>query len=377
MERLSLRTQWTILLIASLLLGFLLQYFHVPAALLLGPMIVGVAMGLSGASLRIDKRLFILAQAVLGCMIGQSLSPSILTPLLADWQVVLAVLLLTLAASGLSGFLLVRFSDLPGPTGAWGSSPGGASAMVAMSGDFGADPRLVAFMQYLRVLFVATAAAVVARIGLGDAAQNVSLTWFPALHGGFLVTLAVMFGGAWLGQRLRIPSGALLLPAFIGAALHAGSVATLQVPEWLLALAYSLIGWSVGLRFTRPIFLLALRTLPQMIVSIIGLMLLCGGLAWMLTRVLHVDLMTAYLATSPGGLDTVAIIAAGRYRICHGAADAASVHHSADRPGDGAFYFTLRARARYENSTASPIKISSASQIKPKVTSLSEVIRSP
>lgn len=40
-------------------------------------------------------------------------------------------------------------------------------------------------------------------------------------------------------------------------------------------------------------------------------MLLCGGLAWMLTRVLHIDLMTAYLATSPGGLDTVAIIAAG------------------------------------------------------------------
>jgi membrane AbrB-like protein len=34
-------------------------------------------------------------------------------------------------------------------------------------------------------------------------------------------------------------------------------------------------------------------------------------MAWMLTRVLKVDLLTAYLATSPGGLDTVAIIAAG------------------------------------------------------------------
>jgi len=31
----------------------------------------------------------------------------------------------------------------------------------------------------------------------------------------------------------------------------------------------------------------------------------------MLTRLLHIDLLTAYLATSPGGLDTVAIIAAG------------------------------------------------------------------
>ncbi|MCT6593240.1 AbrB family transcriptional regulator, partial [Pantoea dispersa] len=74
--------------------------------------------------------------------------------------------------------------------------------------------------------------------------------------------------------------------------------------EGLLALAYALIGWSVGLRFPRPIFLLARRTLPQMIASIIGLMLWCGGLAWMLTRVLHVDLRTAALAPSPGGLDT-------------------------------------------------------------------------
>jgi len=311
MARFSLRQQWALLLTASLVLGCLLQLLHLPAALLLGPMIVGTIMGLSGATVRIDKRLFVLAQAVLGCMIGQSLSPAILSPLLDDWPVVLAVLLLTLGASGLSGFLLVRFSHLPGPTGAWGSSPGGASAMVAMAGDFGADGRLGAFMQYLRVLFVATAAALVARIGLGDAAHSVSLLWFPPLNRGFAVTLAVMLTGAWLGTRLRIPSGALLLPALAGAALNTSGMAILQVPEWLLALAYALIGWSVGLRFTRPVFLLALRTLPQMLASIFGLMLLCGGLAWMLTRVLHIDLMTAYLATSPGGLDTVAIIAAG------------------------------------------------------------------
>lgn len=311
MDAFSLRAQWTLLLLVSVLLGAVLHYFHVPAALLLGPMIVGVVMGLSGATLRIDKRFFLVAQAVLGCMIAQSLSPSILTPLIQDWPIVLAVLLLTLAASGLSGFLLVRFSHLPGPTGAWGSSPGGASAMVAMAGDFGADVRLVAFMQYLRVLFVASAAALVARIGLGDEAHSVSLLWFPALNRGFAITLVVMLLGAWLGTRLRIPSGALLLPALAGAALNSSHIAILQVPEWLLAVAYALIGWSVGLRFTRPIFLLALRTLPQMLASIFGLMLLCGGLAWMLTRMLDIDLMTAYLATSPGGLDTVAIIAAG------------------------------------------------------------------
>ncbi|RDK85128.1 hypothetical protein C8D90_11254 [Enterobacillus tribolii] len=313
MLRFSAPVQWTVLIAASLLLGTLFQIWHIPAALLLGPMIVGVAMGLFGASIRISGKLFVASQAILGCLIAQSLSPSVLTPLLDDWPIVLLVLLTTLAASGLSGWLLMRFSDLPGPTGAWGSSPGGASAMVAMAGDFGADVRLVAFMQYLRVLFVATAAAIVTRIGLGDqaAAQSAAQVWFPPLDWRFAATLLLAVAGAWLGKKLRIPSGALLLPMLIGAGLNTSGVMTLQIPEWLLALAYTLIGWNVGLLFTRPIFLLALRTLPQMIVSIVGLMTLCGLMAWGLTRVLPVDMLTAYLATSPGGLDTIAIIAAG------------------------------------------------------------------
>lgn len=217
-------------------------------------------------------------------------------------------LVVTLLASGLSGWLLVRFSSLPGPTGAWG-----ASAMVAMAGDFGADVRLVAFMQYLRVLFVATAAAAVAHIALGEqGAVAPAVTWFPPLDARFIATLAVAAVGAILGRRLRIPAGPLLLlPMVAGATLHATGTLTLQVPEWLLALAYAFIGWSVGLRFTRAIVLLALKTLPQMLASIAGLMLLCGAMAWLLTKLLPVDLLTAYLATSPGGLDTVAIIAAG------------------------------------------------------------------
>lgn len=306
-------TQWLLLLFASLVLGFGLQWFHIPAALLLGPMIIGVIMGLLGASVRLPAFCFIASQAILGCMIAQKLSLDILTPLFDAWPWVLLVLGATLLASGFSGWCLMRFSALPGPTGAWGSSPGGASAMVAMAGEFGADVRLVAFMQYLRVLCVATAAATITHISLGEAAEqgHAALVWFPRLELHFLYTLGVVSIGAYLGPRLPLPSGALMLPMLIGAILHSSGVISLQVPEWLLALAYTFIGWSVGLRFTRPVLLLALQTLPQIVASIVALMVFCGGLAWMLTQFLPIDLMTAYLATSPGGLDTVAIIAAG------------------------------------------------------------------
>ncbi|AHF75442.1 Putative ammonia monooxygenase [Sodalis praecaptivus] len=312
MKALPVYLQWLILLACSLALGFILQHYHVPAALLLGPMMVGLVMALSGARIAISPKVFIGCQAILGCMIAGALSPSILSVLVSDWLPVVLTLAVTLLASGLSGWLLVRFSSLPGPTGAWGASPGGASAMVAMAGDFGADVRLVAFMQYLRVLFVATAAAAVAHIAMGEqGAVAPAVQWFPPLDLRFVATLGVAAVGAILGRRLRIPAGPLLLPMVAGATLHATGTLTLQVPEWLLALAYAFIGWSVGLRFTRAIVLLALKTLPQMLASIAGLMLLCGAMAWLLTKLLPVDLLTAYLATSPGGLDTVAIIAAG------------------------------------------------------------------
>ncbi|MFC3393492.1 AbrB family transcriptional regulator [Brenneria rubrifaciens] len=305
--------QWGILLSVSLIVGFGLRVYHVPAALLLGPMLVGVVMGLNGATIRIPPVFFLGSYAILGCLVAQSLSLSILTPLLSQWALVLFILVATLAASGLSGWMLTKFSGLPGTTGTWGASPGGASAMVAMAAEFGADVRLVAFMQYLRVLMVTAAAAFVARLSLGDAAaeNNAGLVWFPPLDWRFLATLCVAFGGAWLGRRLRIPSGALLGPMIIGSFLHASGTMSLETPEWLLALAYALIGWSVGLSFTRPVFILALRSLPHIMISIVGLMLLCGGMALMITRVLPMDLLTAYLATSPGGLDSIAIIAAG------------------------------------------------------------------
>jgi membrane AbrB-like protein len=64
------------------------------------------------------------------------------------------------------------------------------------------------------------------------------------------------------------------------------------------------------LNFTSKILRHAVRALPQIVGSIVALMAFCGGLAWLLSHELGIDPLTAYLATSPGGLDSVANIAA-------------------------------------------------------------------
>jgi membrane AbrB-like protein len=100
-----------------------------------------------------------------------------------------------------------------------------------------------------------------------------------------------------------------------GAGLHLGGLTDFQTPEWLRAISYGLIGWAIGLNFNRTILRHAVRALPQIILSILALMVFCGGLAFFLSAEMGVDPLTAYLATSPGGMDSVAIIAAASRKV--------------------------------------------------------------
>ncbi|EAP3701780.1 AbrB family transcriptional regulator [Salmonella enterica] len=245
--------QWFLLFLLSLLISLIFLWLHLPAAMLLGPMIAGIVLSLRGSTLQLPRGIFLAAQAILGCMIAQNLT------------------------------------------------------------DYGADIRLVAFMQYLRVLFVAGAAVLVTRLILGDSAAAVSqqVIWFPPLSGNLLTTLLLAIVAGIAGRLLRIPSGTMLLPMLAGAILHSQGIIEIELPEWLLAVAYMAIGWRIGLGFDRQVFFMALRPLPQILLSIFALMAICAAMAWGMAYYMQIDFMTAYLATSPGGLDTVAAIAAG------------------------------------------------------------------
>ncbi|MDJ0389467.1 AbrB family transcriptional regulator [Roseomonas sp. E05] len=309
---LPMAVRWAVLLGLSVLLVAVLELFGLPAALLLGAMAAGILVAVMEGALRVGSLPFALAQGVIGCMIARSIKPEILGELLVDWPVFLAGVASVLAASSLLGWLLARRQVLPGTTAIWGSSPGAAAAMMLMAEAHGADVRLVAFMLYLRVVLVATVASVVARVWVGVPEGAVqSAPWFPPVDWLALgATLLVGPGSAWLARRLRIPAGAMLVPLFLAALLQGFGLMTIELPPWVLAASYATVGWSIGLRFTRPILAHAARALPRVLASNLVLIAVCGVFAALLSLVLGIDPLTAYLATSPGGADSVAIIAA-------------------------------------------------------------------
>ncbi len=153
--------QWAVLLVFSVVFAVALEMLHLPAALMLGPMIAAILLAVSETRVRVPGLPFFAAQAVIGALIARGLPASIVGELQKDWLLFAAVILLVVAVSTSLGWLLARWQVLPGTTAIWGASPGAATAMVLMSDAYGADMRLVAFMQYQRVVFVATLASVV------------------------------------------------------------------------------------------------------------------------------------------------------------------------------------------------------------------------
>ncbi len=309
--------QWLVILSVSLLFVGALEVAALPAALLIGPMMAGIVAGTNGATVRVPRLAFAAAQAIVGCLVAASISPGIFPVFVAEWPLFLGVVTATLVASSVLGWLISRWRILPGTTAVWGSSPGAATAMVLMAGAFGADQRLVAFMQYLRVIFVSMTAAIIARLWVDTSSvAPPALAWFPSLDPrDFAATLLVALVGATVGWRLRLPSPYFLGTMILGTALHLGAGVDFQLPQWLLAISYAAVGWAIGLNFTMPILRHATRALPQIVASILILIAMCGGLAWIISRVLGIDPLTAYLATSPGGMDSIAIIAAAAHNV--------------------------------------------------------------
>jgi membrane AbrB-like protein len=306
--------RWAALLALSSVGAALLQVLHLPAGILLACMFAGIVLSSHDVDVPVPRMALIAAQGILGCLIARSLQSSLLLEVQKDGVLFVVLTSGMLLASAVLGWLMMRLRLFPGTTAIWGLAPGAASAMVVMAQDYGADMRLVAFMQYTRVAYVTVLASLVSHLwasGTAIPAVHVISSTAPAMvWWDVLATLFIATAGAWGAHRLRIPGGGLVVPLVLGMVMQKAGLAQIALPDVMLALAYATLGWSVGLRFTRPILLHAWRTLPMVLGAITALVVLGAIFAVCLHRMAGLEPLTAYLATSPGGADSVAIIAA-------------------------------------------------------------------
>jgi uncharacterized protein len=278
-------------------------------------MVVGLVLALARpGGFELPAWGFVAAQAVTGVTLGAYLQSSSLKAVADAWLPVAVVSAGTLAICIAAGLLLARTTEVDQATGTLGMVAGGASGIVAMSGDLGADDRLVAFMQYARVVIVVLLTPVLAQLLFPGHQAGVVGAHQPLLGDarGWLLTAAVAPLGVIAARAIRFPAAPLLGPMVIAAAITLSAPADwFSVPPLLRTIAFAALGLYVGLRFTIDTVKAMGRLLLPVVLSIFGLLVACFVLALVLQATADVSLIDAYLATTPGGLYAVLAVAVG------------------------------------------------------------------
>jgi membrane AbrB-like protein len=293
-----------------------LSLLGLPSPVLFGALAAGLIYALiAPATPAVPALAFSAGQAILGASIGALFDPDTLASLRADWLPVLGVCLATLVLSVVAGFVLRLHPSVSAATGAFAMVAGGASGIVAIARELGADDRIVAVVQYLRVLVIIVGMPLVAQVifhshpGTTTATTATESAGWPV---NVLVTVVCVMAGLALAGKIDIPAGSLLFPLFVAVLISlTGIVGSIAVPVALQDVGYALIGLQVGLRFTRASLKAVASLLPLAIATILGLIVACAGLGLVLARATGRSSLDGYLATTPGGLYAVLATAIG------------------------------------------------------------------
>ncbi|MEV1290974.1 AbrB family transcriptional regulator [Pseudonocardia sp. NPDC049635] len=303
--------RWLLLAVLTVLGTAGLAALGVPSPALFAGLLVATVLALCGLGpSRVGRPLSVGAQAVIGVVIGLLAQPDTLAAIASNWLPVLLISLGTLLVSMAAGLLMGLQSGVTPLTGMLAQTAGGASGLVAISRELGGDERMVAVIQYLRVGLVTAMMPVVAVVLYGaqhDAPGAVPDPAAPAASwAGFAVLAVCAAAGIPLARLARVPAGALLGPMVIALAITlSGFSFGASVPLPVVDLAYALIGWQAGLRFTRRALATVARVLPLATVLILAVVALCAGLGLVLSYFTGMTPLEGYLATTPGGVYAV------------------------------------------------------------------------
>ena len=288
-----------------------LNAFAVPSPALFAGLVFAAGMALLGvAPHRVPRPATAAAQAVVGVVIGVLARAETLVAVAHDWLPVLLVSVGTLALSMAAGLLLGLRRGVTPLTGMLALTAGGASGLVAVTRDLGGDERVVAVVQYLRVVLVTVSMPLVAAVvfgasggaGSGTAATGPTAPWYA----GLALTVGCAVVGIPLARLLKVPAGALLGPMAVALVLTLTGLAHGATPPGaVVELAYAVIGWQAGVRFTRESLRVVAGLLPAAIGLIAAVVVLCAALGALLARLTGATALEGYLATTPGGIYAV------------------------------------------------------------------------
>jgi hypothetical protein len=252
------------------------------------------------------------ARIVLGLTIGVSISPETLVQVARVLPAVALMIAAMIAFGVLLARAISRFAHMDLASALCGTTPGGLAAMVALADDLGADTRLVASMQLVRMLSIVLLMPILARTAFQPVAPAGALTpraaeAYPVAALALLLLLGLAAGVA--AVRARLPAGEMLAGLALGALAGRHWLGLGSLPSGWQFFAQWIIGAGVGASVTRETLGGFRRFALAGSLATVALLVAGLALGLLMRAVTGLDLATCVIGSAPGGAEQMVLLA--------------------------------------------------------------------
>ncbi|MEM1168912.1 MAG: AbrB family transcriptional regulator [Cyanobacteria bacterium P01_H01_bin.35] len=295
------------------IVGFACDWLGVPVGWLLGPLLVGITYACIQDNPKPLPSDFIkVGKAIIGLYSASRFSPDTLMLATTHAIPVILCILVTGALSMFNGYLLWKWGGVNKLTSFLGAIPGSATTLAIMSEEYGAEPITVTVLQYIRmvvvVLTIPTTVTLLFPNNVVEPIMTAQSTVNDSMVSIFL-NLPVLAGccilGIILGKWLKLPTTGFLGAFLVGLLLFWNVPGLFFVPHWLWVFALILVGLSIGWRFNLQAVRQLWKAVLLEITLVIVLMLSCLVIGYQFHLITKIDLITAILGFTPGGLEAM------------------------------------------------------------------------
>lgn len=298
-------------LLSAITVGFIFNQLNIPAGWLLGSLLTGMICGIFIHRFTFKRRSFKLALAFVGANISLMLAWSTLKMLHHLLLPLLVTITITIIASFFFGMFLYKHAvGLDKLTAFFCCIPGGASEIIGISGQYGADDRLVAAFHTVRITcFTLMIPLIVGYISpLTEdavvASNATSVDWITVLF-FILAIVATLF----LDRTFQIPGGTLVFSILTGFLLTQFVFDVDQVPQYISGIGQALIGAFVGIRFDKYVLHQIWKVGPITMVVIFMFFTMAFGNALLFQWMTGTPYATSLISTVPAGAAEMSLVA--------------------------------------------------------------------
>ncbi len=303
--------EFALVIIISIPSAIVAEFFSIPLAWFLGPMLATSIASLFGLSIKMPKLVLSVTLILLGLYIGNYIDKSLFSQMHQwAWTTVIMLIYIIISVLIVSKYLQ-KFSKYERKTSIFSAAPGALGPlMILAENDKKTDLSQVATSHLIRLIIIITVFPFVVdsfyngeNLKIAEEVtknQNIINLVFLTISSIILILFL---------DKLKIPAALLSGTLIASGILQITEIATYKLPENIIDYCLLILGSSVGCRFANKTFSEIARNTWHSFIATFLLVILGFIAALAASLVIDKNFFSLILSYCPGGIYEVAVIA--------------------------------------------------------------------